>query len=207
MLRQPCGRRADILPQGWGVLFVPGTRTVLFFGSVGTNSQEYGEASTFNDNNRTSKGYHSLNGDYAYQVWAYDADDFVAAADGQIQPWQVQPYATWNLDFPQYDGAKHLGGVAFDPSTDRLYVTELGGDTQAAYSYLPVVQVFQLTLNSTANVGNSVVLSSSGNSATKNGNTSSPTVGSLVGSSAGSAAQAVAGAPSGPENFLLGTVP
>jgi hypothetical protein len=131
-----------------GVWFVPGTRSVLLFGSVGTNSQEYGEPSSFNDTNRTGKGYHSLDGDYAYQVWAYDANDFVAVEDGQMQPWQLQPYATWNLDFPQHNGTDYLGGVAFDPSTSRLYVTELGGDTQVAYSYLPVVQVFQLTLSS-----------------------------------------------------------
>jgi hypothetical protein len=39
--------------------------------------------------------------------------------------------------------------VAFDPSTNRLYVVEDGADTQAPYSYLPVIQVYQLTLSST----------------------------------------------------------
>ena len=162
-----------------GVFFVPGSRTVLFFGSVGTNSQEYGEASTFNDTNRTSKGYHSLNGDYAYQVWAYDANDLLAAADGQMQPWQVQPYATWNLDFPQQTGSDILGGVAFDPSTSRLYVTELGGDTQAAYSYLPVVQVYQLTLSSAAPAvqTNDVTLqAATGSPSVASGNTSNTTI-------------------------------
>jgi len=133
-----------------GVFFVPNTRSVLFFGSVGTNSYGYGEASTFNDPYRTGKGNHSQNGDYAYQVWAYDANDFLAVADGKEQPWQLQPYAVWNLDFPQFDGWKGLGGVAFDPSTNQLFVTESGGDTQVAYSCLPVVQVYQLTLSQAA---------------------------------------------------------
>jgi hypothetical protein len=143
-----------------GVLFVPGTRTVLFFGSVGTNSQTYGEPSTFNDIYRTGKGYHSLDGDYAYQVWAYDADDFLAVEQGQKQPWQIEPYAIWNFDFPQPSGAKYLGGVTFDPSTGRLYVTQLGADTEAPYSYLPVVQVFQLTLSPPGSSGDSITISS-----------------------------------------------
>jgi len=65
-----------------------------------------------------------------------------------MQPWQLQPYSVWNFDFPQFQGSKELGGVTFDPSTDRLYVVELGADTEAPYSYLPVVQVYQLTLSS-----------------------------------------------------------
>ena len=131
-----------------GVFFVPGSRTVLFVGSVGTNATEYGENTTFNDNNRLGHGYHSLNGDYAYQVWAYDANDFLAVKNGQMQPWQLQPYAMWNLDFPQPAGTKYLGGVAFDPATSRLYVMQQGADHQhSEYSVLPVVQVYQLTLS------------------------------------------------------------
>ncbi len=130
-----------------GIVFVPGSRTVLVFGSVGTNSVLYGTNSQANDPYRGSKGYHSINGDYAYQVWAYDANSFLAVMDGQMQPWQVQPYATWNFDFPQYQGAKTLGGITFDPSTDRIYVMEQGADTQASGSYLPVIQVYQLVLS------------------------------------------------------------
>ena len=130
-----------------GVFFAPGSRSVLFFGSVGTNTAVYGTASAANDPGRGGKGPHSVNGDYAYQVWAYNADDFLAVENGQMQPWQLQPYATWNLDFPQVSPETMLGGVTFDPSTDRLYVVEDGADTQVRYTYLPVVQVYQLTLS------------------------------------------------------------
>ena len=130
-----------------GVFFAPGSSSVLVFGSVGTNQVQYGTPSQSNDPYRAGKGFHALNGDYAYQVWAYNANDFLSVMDGQMQPWQVQPYATWNLDFPQFSGAKTLGGVTFDPSTDRLYVEEQGADTQASGSYLPVIQVYQLTLS------------------------------------------------------------
>ena len=130
-----------------GVVFVPGSRTVLVFGSVGTNQVQYGTPSASNDPYRGGKGFHALNGDYAYQVWAYNADDFLSVMDGQEQPWQIQPYATWNLDFPQYQGGKTLGGVSFDPSTGRLYVVEQNADTQAPESSLPMIQVYQLTLS------------------------------------------------------------
>jgi hypothetical protein len=143
-----------------GVFFAPGTRSVLFFGSVGTNQVGYGLPGAFNDSYRASKGWHSLDGDYAYQVWAYDADDLLAVENESLQPWQVQPYAVWDLDFPQFDGSKYLGGVAFDPSTGRLYVTQLGGDTEAPYSYLPVVQVFQLTMSPPASSSDSAIISS-----------------------------------------------
>ena len=200
-----------------GVLFVPGSRTVLFFGSVGTNTFGYGLPSTYNDPYRTYKGQHSLNGDYAYQVWAYNADDFLAVEDGQMQPWQLQPYATWNLDFPQFDGAKHLGGVAFDPSTNRLYVTELDGDTQAQYSELPLVQVFQLTLSTsgspsgiedaiTAPAGADPQPVSTGLPAGTNGPTADIT-GTVTFGTFSSATIATANNTNTPQNAFLGTLP
>ena len=143
-----------------GVFFAPGSSSVLVFGSVGTNQVQYGTQSASNDPYRQGKGFHALNGDYAYQVWAYNANDFLSVMDGKMQPWQVQPYATWNLDFPQFNGGKTLGGVTFDPSTDRLYVEEQGADTEAAGSFLPVIQVYQLTLSSPAAGTNSVSLQS-----------------------------------------------
>ncbi len=131
-----------------GVCFAPGSRSVLFFGSVGTNTYTYGTGSAANDTTIRGggKGPHSVNGDYAYQVWAYNADDFLAVEDGQMQPWQLQPYATWNLDFPQSNPADELGGVTFDPSTNRLYVVEDGADPASGH-YVPVIQVYQLTLS------------------------------------------------------------
>jgi PKD repeat protein len=129
-----------------GAVFVPGSKTVLFFGDTGTNTTGYGEAATFNDSNRTGKGWHSQNGDYAYEVWAYNVDDLIAAKNGTIQPWQVKPYSTWNIDFPNYDGGKHIGGVAFDPQTMRLYVSQEGAD-KVDGQYAPLIQVFQLNLD------------------------------------------------------------
>ncbi len=136
-----------------GVFFAPGSSTVLFFGSTGTNTMMYGTGSSANDSTYRGggKGPHSVNGDYAYQVWAYNANDLLAVKDGQMQPWQVQPYATWNLDFPQSNPEAMLG-VTFNALTNRLYVVEDGGQT-GNYNYLPVVQVYQLTLSFTGGSG------------------------------------------------------
>src|SRR5262249_54320376 len=79
-----------------GVVFAPGTSSVLFFGNTGTNYEGYGEASTYGDSSHTAKGPHSLNGEYAFQVWAYDASAYAAVTRGDLQPWQVQPYDVWN---------------------------------------------------------------------------------------------------------------
>jgi hypothetical protein len=127
-----------------GVAFVPGTRSVLFFGSVGLGSPYYGGPEAANDPNRGGKGPHSVGGQYGWQVWAYDALDFLAVKNGQKNPWDVKPYATWSFSMPEPDGAKLPGGVAFDPATGRLYVSELRADVEG-YDVNPLIQVFQVT--------------------------------------------------------------
>jgi hypothetical protein len=126
------------------VAFIPGTRSVLFAGSVGTNAVEYGDPEEFNDIYRGGKGWHSLNGDYAYQMWAYDVLDFIAVKGGAMQPWDVRPYAYWTFDFPQFEGAKYIGGMTFDPASGRLYVLQIGADNVATFSTLPIIQVYQV---------------------------------------------------------------
>lgn len=128
-----------------GVVFVPGTSSVLFFGSTAANFAGYGTPEEYGDKVHDGKGPHSLNGEYAFQVWAYDANDFVAAKQGKIKPWQVLPYDAWNFTVP-IAGNYRIGGVALDPTKGRLYVSVLNADRQAAYSSLPVIEVFQVNL-------------------------------------------------------------
>ncbi|MBI3467513.1 MAG: hypothetical protein HY000_31270 [Planctomycetes bacterium] len=81
-----------------GMAFIPQTRSLLFFGSHGTGDIYYGLAGDANDPYRISKGYHSVNGEYEYQVWAYDALEFQQVLSGQKQAWEVMPYDVWNYD-------------------------------------------------------------------------------------------------------------
>jgi len=189
-----------------GVFFAPGSSSVLVFGSVGTNQVQYGTPSQSNDPYRQGKGFHALNGDYAYQVWAYNANDFLSVMNGKMQPWQVQPYATWNLDFPQFQGGKTLGGVTFDPSTNRLYVMEQGADTEAQSSYLPVIQVFQLTLSTAGTGATSNALIAQASEASSNTSAAAPAVTSASTTTTAMAVTPASATTSGSQNTLLGTV-
>ena len=131
-----------------GVVFPPGTSTVLFFGRhgatfcYGPGTADPTKVGTIDpavdpvdpycyDPDDSSKGVHGY--PYSAYVWAYDANDLAAVRAGQMQPWDVRPYAVWAL---AAIGAQ-IGGAAYDPATRRLYLSEMFGDgTQ------PLVRVF-----------------------------------------------------------------
>jgi len=133
-----------------GVVFPSGTGSVLFIGRTGTNYEGYGTAGTYGDPYDGGKGPHSLNGQYSFQIWAYRASDFAAVKDGTEQPDQVMPYDVWNFSFPINSGEQTVGGVAFDPSTGRVYVALTNADHEAPYSSLPLIEVFQVNVPSGA---------------------------------------------------------
>lgn len=136
-----------------GIVFPVSTRSVLFFGKIGTGPWCYG-AGTANqalDGTLTSDGvtkycYDPLNQDkgthaypYGYHVWAYDATDLARAAAGQIQPWAVRPYAHWALPLP-YPLANYSGlSAAYDPATGRLFLAQ-----RAAEGGAPVIHVYNV---------------------------------------------------------------
>jgi hypothetical protein len=124
-----------------GVAFPPGTRSVLFFGTHGTGPYCYGTAVECGgyclpDN----KGPHAQ--PYREQIWAYDANDFLAVKNGTLETWEVQPYAIWSFGVGEiWDGsgpcAPFLNGAGYDPATGRLYVI-------ADYGQQPTVHVYQI---------------------------------------------------------------
>ena len=132
-----------------GVAFVPGTRSIIFIGSNGLSSIGYGNGALFNDQARPYSGYHSQNGAYAYQIWAYDIDDFMAVRNGLKTSWDLRPTSVVNFDLPTPEPAKYLGGVAFDPATSRLYISQ----KQAGPSGTPVIHVYRLGRQSSGNNG------------------------------------------------------
>lgn len=163
------------------VVFAPGTRSVLFFGSIGVDDDTgesfvgYGDSPVYNDYARGHyKGPHSLNGEYEYQVWAYDAYDYAKVRSGELAPWEVQPHDVWTFDFPgmtDLDPAKQLAGTAFDPATNRLYVAQQrwGDPTNDIPSGSPIVHVFQLGPPPNITASGSP-MSGDGNSATEKSN-------------------------------------
>ncbi len=120
-----------------GMAFIPGTRTVLFVGAMGTGPYCYGSASDCGNDSALLdvKGPHAQ--PYRYQVWAYDANDLIAVKNGSKQAYQPQPYAIWSLDGMPYSGNDKIKGAGYDPATGRLYVTQ-------DYGTNPRVEVYQV---------------------------------------------------------------
>jgi len=126
-----------------GAYFDEGSGSVLFFGSHGTGEYCYGTPEECGDPVRGGKGTHSRGGRYRYQVWAYDAFDFVAVSNGRRKPWELEPYAVWPLEFPFAEKNAMIGGVAHDPNTGRIFVSQLYGDV-IGYDLNPIIHVFTI---------------------------------------------------------------
>jgi hypothetical protein len=164
-----------------GIVFPSGTRSVLFIGTQPTTAC-YGEGTSDASKNRLAvpgesgivycydptseyKGNHG----YPYKgfVWAYDANDLAAVKSGKKSPWQVTPYATWQLNAPFMSKASDaILGAAYDPATRRVFVS-LG----SANGEAPVIAVYALT-NATASADStppSVAVTSPSNGATVSG--------------------------------------
>ena len=87
-----------------------------------------------------SKGGHAY--PYVHQVWAYDANSLVDAKNGRINPWDVRPYAIWTLAIPSAFGIPGYAGVqgaAYDPVTQRIFVSQKHGEGN-----LPLIHVFKV---------------------------------------------------------------
>ena len=141
-----------------GIAFPSGTRSVLFFGSQGIGPFCYGPGTTNTslagttapdgdpwcyDPSNSSKGTHAF--PYVDQVWAYDANDLLQVKNGSEQDYQVTPYKVWTLTLPYNNpnGTNRIGGVAYDPANNSLYISE-----SCVYNNCtPVIDVYQVQMN------------------------------------------------------------
>jgi hypothetical protein len=120
-----------------GIVFPEGTRSVLFFGMTGLGKPCYGTGSECNDPDNDSKGTHAY--PYSSYVWAYDVSDLISVKNGQKNPWDIKPYATWTLGFPT-SGGKSIVGAAYDPATQRIYLAQYCTDAEC----YPVIHVYSV---------------------------------------------------------------
>ena len=133
-----------------GLVFPSHSRSVLFFGTQGIGGFCYGQGTSdpslagqpvpgstgviyCYDPDDSYKGTHAY--PYTAMVWAYDANDLLAVKQGQKQPWEVKPYATWTLPLPFT--SPRIGGAAYDPATGKIYVSQQFGNGTD-----PVMHVF-----------------------------------------------------------------
>ncbi len=119
-----------------GVVFPQGTRSVLFLGSHGIGPYCYGEGDACGDSASPYKGTHAY--PYVYQIWAYDANDLLDVKNGSRYGPDLLPYEIWNFNLPfEQDDLHYLGGVAYDQSSETIYVLQTRGDAK-----LPVIHAF-----------------------------------------------------------------
>lgn len=145
-----------------GAVFPSGSDSVLFFGTTGIGVPRYGAGTSdpaldgqpvpgtdgavvyAYDPASSAKGCHAY--PYVGYVWAYRAADLARVAAGEIQPWQVAPYATWEMPFPfGPDGHDGIAGAAYDPVRQRILVSQYN-----AVNASPVIHVYDLQLGDAA---------------------------------------------------------
>ncbi len=131
-----------------GVLFVPNTNSVLYFGYTATNYVAYGKGIYLGDLNNTGKGPHSINGELALQVWAYDVNDLLLVKNGTKLSYEIVPYGAWNFNPPFFQYG--ISGSAYDPATGRVFVTFSGAEQP---DVLPVVGVYSIAPPATSAAG------------------------------------------------------
>jgi hypothetical protein len=91
------------------------------------------------DPSNSNKGTHAY--PYAYQVWAYDANDLLAVKRGSKAQYAIKPYATWTFNLPFEKSDTHfLGGAAYDAQHQLIYVSQLSADDNAN----PIIHVFNI---------------------------------------------------------------
>ena len=129
-----------------GIVFPVGTRSVLFFGRHGVGTFCYGTGAECNDPADNSKGTHAY--PYKHQIWAYDANDFVAVKNGVKHQWEVTPYAVWNfsLPFENANSGHAIGGAAYDPQTNNIYISQQCVDAGCS----PIIHVFKVAGTTTS---------------------------------------------------------
>lgn len=126
--------------------FITGSDTVLFGGVTGKGEYCYG-TSCVDPANPGIQGAHAY--PYANYLWAYDVDDLAAAKAGSVQPYDVLPYAHWELtDFDTNDEWS-ITGMAFDSSNNRLYVMASRWPDGTAAPSIHVYQVSGLSTDTT----------------------------------------------------------
>jgi hypothetical protein len=126
---------------------VPGTHSYVTLGHSGGHA-ETGVCYKCTPIGETADcgGYCSVDpDDYDTFYWFYDVEDLEAVREGDLQPWEVRPYAygPFTPPFPTTE----LGGGAYDADSGLLYITLQRADTeQGTYANPPVIAVYRINL-------------------------------------------------------------
>lgn len=129
-----------------------GTRSLLFFGYSGDGFLTYGTPGSISSNGsriydpifnyQTNHGY-----PYSGKIWAYDLAEMAQVRTGSKTFNDIKPYAVMPFKLPGAGtfGALTPSGVAYDPSTKRLYMTTTVNDPyQGGYGQV-LVHVYEVS--------------------------------------------------------------
>ncbi|MCC6954482.1 MAG: hypothetical protein IT290_10215, partial [Deltaproteobacteria bacterium] len=130
----------DLASSFGGMAFPEGTRSLLFVERVGTIANRCYGTGTNNpslhntpipnggghvycyDPTNPYQGGHSF--PYKNVIGAYDANDLLAVKQGSKQPWDVIPYAVWEINQMDNTGSATMNSSAYDPVTKRWYIRQ-----------------------------------------------------------------------------------
>ena len=126
-------------------VFISGD-TIGFLGYSGGHNDGVGYKSSIKNPCAGEGGFGANNCDYDYHYWFYDLNDLKKVMEGKLLPYGVQPYEQGPFMLPWGNGSSGVGGVATDPKTGYVYLTQLSADRKAVYSSLPIVHVFDVSI-------------------------------------------------------------
>lgn len=139
-----------------GSIFLEGTDSILFFGRTGLGVPEYGPGVDdialdgvemedypgeyyIYDPASDSKGAHAW--PYANYLWIYSPQQLVEVLNGEKEPWDLLPLISGVLNLPYSDETMtcDLGGAAYDPATQRIFISQL----ERGRSARPIIHVLR----------------------------------------------------------------
>ncbi len=156
-----------------GIVFPEGSASILFFGrhglgitgkgdtcyGMGTDDPNiHGRPHPDGGGNKWcydpaygDKGVHGY--PYIYQVWAYDVRELVKVKDKTIntktgrphKPWDVLPYAVWEMDLPYAVPKAEIAGAAYDVERQRIFISQRGSDRYGLDPF-PIIHVFEVNM-------------------------------------------------------------
>lgn len=167
----------NMVSQSTGIVFPAGSDTILFFGRHGLGMTGLGDScygsgttditlhETLDSNGvpfcydppNLTKGGHAY--PYVYRVWAFDANDLMKVKNKDLnfktgepyKPWDIIPYAYWNLNFPHSSDWALIQGAAYDPVKQRIYISQYGKKYPGS-DPMPIIQVYDLELQPIARI-------------------------------------------------------
>lgn len=135
-----------------GIVFPSGTRSVLFFSRHGYGSPTYKQ-----DDGGCGGSSGEGAAPYRRQITAFDANDLLAVKNGTKKPYEIKPYAWWEVPGPKDSCGKFTySGLVYDPISRRIYAA-------LDYGESPAIHVWQVSGSGTAGVVSPSTLSSPNN--------------------------------------------